>query len=156
LPGLVNETRALTRATVYGVLVLALCLGSCGSNGAPVVTGEVTAVQKMPFHGPGGPGTEPMSITFMWTVVVKATGASDCVVEAIHTEIREAQSGEAVEADATPSRVLPDGEPVELPQQQGGLFHSTLYSRPWSGQSQVTVGCAGGEHQEIGIAFTVP
>jgi len=146
----------MTRIAAFAVLVLGLCLGSCGSNGTPVITGEVTAIQKMPFHGPGGPGTEPMSITFMWTVVVRATGGSDCVVQSIQTQITETQSGEAVQADATPNQPLPDGQAVQFPQQQGGFFSSDLYTRPWNGQSQVEVDCTAGGHQQIAVSFNVP
>jgi len=146
----------MTRIAAFAVLVLGLCLGSCGSNATPVITGEVTAIQKMPFHGPGGPGTEPMSITFMWTVVVRATGGSDCVVQSIQTQITETQSGEAVQADATPNQPLPDGQAVQFPQQQGGFFSSDLYTRPWNGQSQVEVDCTAGGHQQIAVSFNVP
>ena len=146
----------MTRTMAYGVAILGLCLGSCGSEGTPVITGEVTSVQKMPFHGPNGPGTEPISITFRWTTVVRATGGSDCVVQSIRTQLTETQSGVTVEADIAPDQSLPDGQPVQFPQQQGGVFSSALYDRPWNGHSQVKVGCTGGEHQQVGVSFTVP
>ena len=84
-------------------LLLALCAPTgCGGAGDPVVTVEVTSRSKMPFHGPGGPGSEPMSITFMWTVVVRSTEGPDCQVDRIATELSEPQSRTVLTAETEP------------------------------------------------------
>jgi len=138
------------------VLALALSAVACTSDGPPVISAEVSLVQKMPFHGPGGPGTEPMSITFSWTVVVTARDSSDCVVRRIGTRLSEPVSGEAVEAESLPARTLPDGQAVEIPQQESGFFPSVLYTRPWSGVTDVEVGCPGEPSRGLQVQFAVP
>src|SRR5262245_66321900 len=77
----------------YLVVALAPCVApGCGTSGEPVVTAEITSASKMPFHGPGGPGSEPMSITFTWTVVVRSAAGPECQVDRIATELSEPQS----------------------------------------------------------------
>ena len=140
-------------------LALALCASSsCGTAGDPVVTAEITSGAKMPFHGPGGPGSEPMSITFMWTVVVKSTEGPDCQVDRIATELSEPESRTALSAETEPreSGRLRGGGTAQFPQQQGGFFNSALYSRPWNGRTRVDVTCPGSRTDQIEVRFVIP
>jgi hypothetical protein len=143
----------------YVALALALCASSsCGTAGDPVVTAEVTSGTKMPFHGPGGPGSEPVSITFMWTVVVKSSEGPDCQVDRIATELSEPESRTVLTVETEPheSGTLPGGGTVQFPQQQGGFFDSALYPRPWNGRTRVDVTCPSRRTDQIEVAFVIP
>ncbi len=140
-------------------LALAVCAPpGCGTAGDPVVTAEITAGSKMPFHGPGGPGSEPMSITFMWTVVVKSTEGFDCQVDRVATELSEPESRTVLSAETEPheSGRLRGGGTAQFPQQQGGFFSSALYSRPWNGRTRVDVTCPSRGTDQIEVAFVIP
>ncbi len=142
-------------------LVLALALYApvgCGTAGDPVVTAEVTSASKMPFHGPGGPGSEPMSITFMWTVVVRSTEGPDCQVDRLATELSEPESRTVLTAETEPHEAgrLRGGGMARFPQQQGGFFNSALYSRPWNGRTRVDVTCPSRQTDHIEVAFVIP
>jgi hypothetical protein len=142
------------------VAALALALSSafgCGHAGEQVVAAEVGSVSKMPFHGPGGPGSEPMSITFSWTVVVKSTEGPDCQVDRIDTVLSELESKTVLTADTEPgeSGVLRGGGAAQFRQGQGGFFNSPLYERPWHGQTRVDVTCSG-RSEPIEVGFVIP
>lgn len=138
-------------------VALVLC-GGPGCGGAavsPVLTAEVVAAGKLPFHGPGGPDSEPISITFSWTVVVRSAQGPDCQVDRVVSELSEPQSQRVLSA-ATQGGRLPGGGTAQVPQQQAGFFDSALLARPWSGHTRVDVTCPHGVTAQVEAAFTVP
>jgi hypothetical protein len=149
----------MKRVGKYLVLALAPWVApGCGTSGEPAISAEITSASKMPFHGPGGPGSEPVSITFTWTVVVRSAEGPDCQVDRIATELSEPQSGTVLTADTEPHEGgrLRGGGAVEFPQGQGGFFNSALYSRPWNGRTQVDVTCPGRPSDHLEVVFIIP
>jgi hypothetical protein len=147
----------MRRIGTIGAVTLVSCLGlGCGgSNVSPVLTAEVVAAGKLPFHGPSGPGSEPISITFSWTVVVRSAQGPDCEVDRVMSELSEPQSQRVLSA-ATEGGRLPGGGTAQVPQQQAGFFDSSLFARPWNGHTRVDVTCPHGVTAHVEAAFTVP
>lgn len=138
---------------------LAVCSSiGCGSSSSPsqVVTAEVVSASKMPFHGPGGPGSDPISITFSWTVVVRSDRGPDCRIERVISELSEPQSRQVLSATTLRQDRLPGGGRAEVPQQQAGFLDSSLFARPWTGRTHVDVACPGGAMAAADATFTVP
>jgi hypothetical protein len=129
--------------------------GCNSSEPDPVVSASVGSAVKMPFHGPQGPGGDSISITFKWTVSVWAAEGPECRVTRIATEVVEPLSGKKLEVASEPGQagLLRGGVMVELPQQHGGFFDSTLYSRRWTGRTRVDVSCEGGWAGQIEAVF---
>lgn len=133
-----------------------LMLAACGPGEEPdgSVRVTVTAPLQMPFHGPGGPGTEPMSIAFNWTVVVAASEAADSVVGPIRTRLTERASGAVLTADGGAVGNLRAGAEVELSQQASGTFPSSLYPGDWQGVTTVEVAHRSGRLETVSTSFT--
>jgi hypothetical protein len=128
----------------------------CGSSGRATVAAEVSDITKMPFHGPGGPGSEPISITFMWTVVVHSSGSAGCSVTRITTQLVETVSGSTLVAESDPSPgALPEEGTTKFQQSQGGFYPSALYDRVWQGHTVVEVECSGGLTEQAEADFTI-
>ncbi len=151
--GAIRHTAMAALTCLCGVLAT-----SCGQDAKSTVSAEVVSSGKMPFHGPNGPGTEPIAITFNWTVVVEAHHGLGCTVDRITTVVSEAESGKSLMAETDPgaSGALASGERAEFPQSQGGSFHSSLYQRPWSGLTRVDVTYSDGRTERLEVAFAIP
>jgi hypothetical protein len=144
------------RMTSAGVLLVALtCLG-CESSTVPILSAAVTARSKMPFHGPGGAGSEPMSITFAWSIRLQSSDGPDCSVDRLTTTLSEPVSATSLAVTSEPHRMLPGGGSATFEQQQAGFFSSALYSRAWNGSTRVGVSCEGGQEQELVVTFVIP
>ncbi len=141
------------------VVILALSLARCGTDAQgrdPVITAVVGSTQEMPFHGPGGPGSEPMSITFRWTVLLTATDGGETRVGLVHTRIRERQSGEVLTVETGPEkhggRLRPNST-LEVAQQAGGFFSSSLYPGSWDAVTTVEVTYPSGRADRLDVPF---
>lgn len=121
-----------------------------------VIVLTIASIQEMPFHGPGGPGTEPMSITFRWTVVLTTPGGPGAMVRAIRTELRESNSETPIVApDPGPlDRTLRAGVPLELPLSAAGLFNSALYPGRWEGRVSVDIVHLSGRQETLQTTFS--
>jgi hypothetical protein len=133
-----------------------LMVAACGSGGQPdgSVRLTVNAPVEMPFHGPGGPGTEPMYISFNWTVVVAASEGADIVVGPVRTRLIERASGAVLTAEGGPVGNVPAGAKVELRQQTSGTFLSSLYPGDWLGVTTVEVSGRNGTLATVSTSFT--
>jgi hypothetical protein len=134
---------------------LAGTLMACGSGGQSdaIVGVTVQAPMEMPFHGPGGPGTEPMYISFDWTVVISASEGSDGQIGTVRTLLTERVSGGVLVAEASPMASLRGGEKVELKQQASGTFPSALYPGDWTGVTSVEVTHISGRQETVSTSF---
>jgi hypothetical protein len=110
----------------------------------------------MPFHGTNGPGREPISIAFSWTVVVTASEGASTRVAAVRTEIRERMSGTVVVRETFPARDLPPAGELRLEEQSGGSFPSALYPGDWAGVTTVQLAHSSGASETLTAAFSFP
>jgi hypothetical protein len=137
-------------------LALSVLTLGCGASGRPTFVVEVSDIFKMPFHGPGGPGSEPISLTFMWTVVVHSGAASGCNVGHITTQLVETVSGSTLVAESDPSPgTLPEEGTTKFKQSRGGSYPSALSDRVWQGHTVVEVNCSGGPTEHAEADFSV-
>ena len=147
------------RRRLLAVIGLGLGWAGCGSQDPPQVADAVVAVAirsqvEVPFHGPLGPGTEPISIDLRWTVVITATGGAECQVRAVRTLLTERSSGTARTTEGGPLGYLPGWGTLELPQRVSGFFPSTHYPGEWTGVTTVEVLHASGRSETLSAAFT--
>jgi hypothetical protein len=110
----------------------------------------------MPFHGTNGPGREPISIAFSWTVVVTASEGASTRVAPVRTEIRERMSGTVVVRETFPARDLPPAGELRLEEQSGGSFPSALYPGDWAGVTTVQLAHSSGASETLTAAFSFP
>jgi hypothetical protein len=145
-------------ALAFTVACCAALAVGCERDADSIVSAEVVSVTKMPFHGPNGPGTEPISITFRWTVVLEAHQGPACRIDRIATELSEPVSGTVLNAETEPgsSGQLSSGQREEFAQSQSGRFDSGLYQRPWTGRTLVEVTLANGRSEQLGVEFAIP
>ena len=142
------------------VIILALSLARCGASVQsqdPVVSAAVRSPEEIPFHGPGGPGTEPMSISFRWTVILTASDGGEATVGLIHTQVRERQSGEILTIETGPERHggrLPANGTLEVSQQAGGFFSSSNYPGTWDALTTVEVTYPSRKADKLELSFT--
>jgi hypothetical protein len=126
-------------------VILALSLARCGTDVQgqdPVISAVVVSPQEMPFHGPGGPGTSPISITFSWTMILAVSGGRQAKVGLVQTQVRERQSGEILTIETGPEKhggLLRANGVLEVPQRVGGFFDSSLFPGSWAGFTTVEV-----------------
>ena len=140
----------------WACLALSALAWGCGSSGTPTVAVEVSDIVKIPFHGPGGPGSEPISLTFTWTVVLHSGSSAGCDVSHITTQLVEAVSGSTLVAESDPGPgALPEEGATRFKQSQGGSYPSALYTRVWQGHTVVEVKCSGGVTQQAQTDFTI-
>lgn len=143
------------RRRLLAVIGLGLGLAGCGSQevaDAPVAV-AIRSPAEMPFHGPMGPGTEPISIDLRWTVVITATGG-ECQVGAVRTQLTERTSGTVRTTEGGPLGHLSGLGTLELPQRVSGLFPSSHYPGEWTGVTTVEVLHASGRSETLSVAFT--
>ena len=107
----------------------------------------------MPFHGPGGPGTEPSYLSLTWTVAVTAAGGADSQIGIVRTRVTERVSGTVLTAEGGPLGLLSGRGKLELPQQVSGLFASSLYPGDLTGITTVEVLHASGRSETLTAAF---
>jgi len=136
-------------------LLIGLCLaaGGCGSEDEPVVSVAISSPVEMPFHGPGGPGTEPMYIGFTWTVVVSATGGPESYIGMVRTQVTEKTSGTVLTDEDGPLGTLSGGGRLEAKQGASGFFSSSLYPGAWTAVTTVEVTHAGGRSETLSTSF---
>ncbi len=111
----------------------------------------------MPFHGRGGPGSEPMSITFRWTVVLATAMGPGATVRAIRADLREPGSGTSL--DVPEPRLPPDhsvrpGAPLEIQCGTSGFFNSALYPGKWRAHVFVDIAHHSGRVETLQAAFS--
>lgn len=122
-----------------------------------VVTLTITSTQEIPFHGPAGPGTEPISISFQWTVVLTAAGGPGATVRAIRTELREPNSPSSLAVVMGPeafSGSLRPGVPLQVVLSAAGFFSSALYPGQWQGNASVDLVHPSGRAETLQVAFS--
>ncbi len=155
-------TRDSVRWPLLVLTAMGLAWAGCG-GGRPdagvkpdaVVRVAVTSPTEMPFHGPGGPGTEPMYIGFTWTVAVTASEGADSQVGTVRTRLVESASGTVLPAEGGPLGTLAGGSTLELAQGASGFFPSSLYSSgKWSGTTTVEVIHGGGRSETLTATFS--
>ena len=150
----IHKTMGLALVGITAVLYL-----GCGPVGPTLedpesrVTVAVKDTREMPFHGPGGPGSEPMSITFFWTVVVSASNGRGVAIESIETRIREPREAVPLVASSARTGFLTPGQDLEVVQSAGGFFSSALYPGSWDGAAAVRVRHPNGRREEINLDF---
>lgn len=136
--------------------LIGLCLaaGGCGSGDEPLVRVAITSPIEMPFHGPGGPGTEPMYIGFTWTVVVSASGGPGSYIGMVRTQVTEKASGVAMADEDGPLGSLSGGGKLEVEQGASGFFSSSLYPGDWTAVATVEVRHADGRSETVSTSST--
>jgi hypothetical protein len=140
------------------VIALVTSLAACGDSVAPdaVVALRIVSPVAMPFHGTNGPGREPISINFSWTVVIAASEGAATRVAVVRTELTERKSGTVVVRETFPSMDLPPGGELRLEEQSGGSFPSALYPGDWAGVTTVQVAHGSGAAETLTAAFSFP
>ncbi len=146
-----------TAAALLALIWLTGCDGDSPAQPDSLVTLAVTSGKEMPFHGPAGPGTEPMSITFQWTVALTVAGGPGVTVRAIRTELREpnyaGRLSVATGPEAFNGRISPGGI-LLVPQSSSGLFSSALYPGQWEANASVDVLHPNGKAETLQTAFS--
>ena len=142
----------------WALVVLAASLAACGDSVTPdaVVGLRIVSPLAMPFHGPQGPGGEPISIDFRWTVVIAASEGAAARVTVVRTVLTERRSGAEVVRETFPSRDLPPGGELRLEEQSGGSFPSELYPGDWAGVTAVQLAHASGAAETLTASFAFP
>ena len=152
-PPRAERRRAL--AAALAVLTFGGCGGETPARPDSAVSVGVTSRLAMPFHGPNGPGAEPMSISFQWTVVLAAAGGPGVTIRAVRTELREPRVARALIAETGSTfdgRLRPDAT-LLVPQSAGGFFDSALYPGQWEATVTVDVVHPGGRAETLRTAF---
>jgi hypothetical protein len=140
-----------------GLVALAMSLLTCGRAVVPdaVIAVQVVSPTTMPFHGPSGPGTEPISITFRWTVVITASAGTTSRVAVVRTELTERHSGKVLALTTFPaSDSLPGGGELQLAEATSGFFQSSLYPGDWAGVTTAQVAHASGAAETVTASFS--
>ena len=155
-----SSSRPADVQRVFAAALVGLTFAGCGGEtpGQPdsTVSVGVTSRLQMPFHGPNGPGAEPMSISFQGTVALDAAGGPGVTIRAVRTELREPRYAGALVAEtgsAFDGRLRPDGT-LLVPQTASGFFDSALYHGQWEGTVTVDVVHPGGRAETLRTAFT--
>jgi hypothetical protein len=130
-----------------------LAIAGCGSEDEALVAVAISSPMEMPFHGPGGPGTEPMYIGFTWTVVVSAAGGPDSYIGTVKTQVTERTSGTVLTDEDGPVGTLSSGGRREVKQGVSGFFSSSLYPGDWTAVTTVEVTHAGGRSETVSTSF---
>ncbi len=140
------------------LVAVAASLAACGDSVAPdaVVALRVVSPLAMPFHGTNGPGREPISITFSWTIVIAASDGAATRVAVVRTVLTERKSGAEVVRETFPSRDLPPGGELRLEEQSGGSFPSALYPGDWAGVTTVQLAHGSGAAETLTASFSFP
>jgi hypothetical protein len=147
--------RQVKRWPLLIVTGMSLAMGGCGSQEEPdaSVAVAISATTEMPFHGPGGPGTEPSYLSLRWTVVVTAAEGAESDIGIVRTRVTERASGIVLTAEGGPLGLLPGRGRLELPQQVSGMFASSLYPGDWTGITTVEVRHASGRSETLTGSF---
>jgi hypothetical protein len=158
MPMLRCNIREGMRLVVGGaIVVLCQACGSEGPTGAShlesTVHIQVKDAVEMPFHGPAGPGSEPMSITFSWIATVSVTGGGGVTVESIETRVREARLAQPLVVSSSPSALVMAGQALEVRQSVGGPFESALYPGSWEGAVVVRLRHPSTRREDITVTF---
>lgn len=122
-----------------------------------VVTLTITSAREIPFHGPAGPGTEPISISFQWTVVLTTAGGPGATVRAIRTELRESNGPSSLAVATGPEAFngsLRPGVPLQVVQSAAGFFNSALYPGQWQGNASADIVHPSGRAETLQGAFS--
>lgn len=122
-----------------------------------VVALAITDVREIPFHGRGGPGSEPMSINFMWTVVLATPAGPGATVLAIRADLRESGSGTSLAAFKSglpPDPSVRPGVPLEIQGGAAGFFDSALYPGKWRAHVSVDIAHRSGRVETLQAAFS--
>lgn len=137
------------------LIVLCLAVAGCGSqeDAEALVGVAISSPVEMPFHGPSGPGTEPMYIGFSWTVVVSAAGGRESQIGMVVTRVTERTSGTVLTAEDGPLGTLSSGGRLEARQGASGFFSSSLYPGDWTGVTTVEVLHATGRSETLTTSF---
>jgi len=140
-----------------GLVAIALSLLACGPAVAPdaVIAVRVVSPTIMPFHGPSGPGTEPIFIAFRWTVVITASPGTTSRVAVVRTELTERHSGTVMALTTFPaSDSLAGGGELQLAEATSGVFPSSLYPGDWAGVTTAQVSHASGAAETVTASFS--
>ena len=139
------------------LLLIGSCLAAagCGSQeeADALVALAISSPVEMPFHGPIGPGTEPVYIGFTWTVVVSAAGSPESHIGMVVTRVTERTSGTVLTAEDGPVGTLSSGGRLEVKQGASGFFASSLYPGDWTGVTTVEVSHASGRSETLTVSF---
>jgi hypothetical protein len=149
----VKQGRKAMGKPLFLLIALCLAIAGCGSEDEALVTVAISAPVEMPFHGPSGPGTEPMYIGFTWTVVVSAAGGPDSYVGMVRTQVTEKTSGTVLTGEDGPLGTLSGGGRLEVKQGASGFFSSSLYPGDWTAVTTVEVTHAGGRSETVSTSF---
>ncbi len=139
------------------LLLMGLCLAAtgCGSQEeaeAPLGL-AIKSPFEFPFHGPNGPGTEPIYIGFSWTVVVSAGGGPESRIGMVVTKLTERTSGAVLTTEDGPLGTLSSGGSLEAKQETFGFFSSSLYPGDWTAITTVEVSYASGRSETLTASF---
>jgi hypothetical protein len=139
------------------LLSIGLCLAAagCGSQEAaeaPVGL-AISSPFEFPFHGPHGPGTDPIYIGFSWTVVVSAGAGPESRIGMVVTRVTERTSGAALTTEDGPLGTLSGGGRLEVEQETSGFFPSSLYPGDWTAVTTVEVTHASGRSETVSTSF---
>ncbi len=151
---------ALSRTPRWPPVCLAALVGLVGAGCMPdegtdrVVAVAIRSPVEMPFHGPNGPGTEPIYIDFSWTVVVTTSGLRDLRAGLARTRLTEAATGVVLTTEDGPLGTVPSGGEVELRQHASGVFPSSRYPGDWRGVTTVEISGTGGRSETLTASFT--
>src|SRR5512145_3110076 len=137
----------------FSLMVAALCLSCGGSAEEPDIAVAVEPRLAMPFHGPNGPGSDTMSMTLRWAVVVSAESGGAAMVRSIHTVVRDERSGASIAADTAPVSEVSAGRPYLTEQEGSCFFPSTAYPGRWVGVTTVEIGYESGRTERIDTPF---
>lgn len=136
-------------------LLIGLCLATpgCGSEDEALVSVAISSPVETPFHGPGGPGTEPMYIGFNWTVVISAGNGLDSHIGRVTTLVTEKSRGAVLADEDGQVGALPAGGRLEVKQGASGLFPSSHYPGEWTAVTTVEVTHASGRSETVMASF---
>jgi hypothetical protein len=130
-------------------------LTACGSQESPdaALALSISAPAEMPFHGPHGPGTEPIYVTFSRRVVVTVSAGTESRISLVRTRLSERASGEALTAESDPTATPGGGEKLELVQRASGTYPSSLYPGDWMGVTTLDVSHGSGRVETLSASF---
>lgn len=139
------------------LLWMGLCLAAagCGSQEeteAPVAL-AISSPFEFPFHGPNGPGTEPIYIGFTWTVVVSAGGGPESRIGMVVTRLTERTSGAVLTTEDGPLGTLSGGGRLDVEQETSGFFSFSHYPGDWTAVTTVEVSHATGRSETLTASF---
>lgn len=138
------------------LLLLVMVWPACRHKEAPLsVNLSVDATALQPFHGPAGPGTDPISLTFTWVLRIQLNDGGAATVKGVHTRLTEQASGTFIEpADQSMSLPIAEGETKSVPLQASASVPAGLYPGRWTGTSTVQIIESSGESKSLDVAFS--